>query len=98
MLVYSREYEYICLPKNIPKSFANIKNYLFLKEQVMLQFILLQILVFRTHDNKYAKMEIVHFYDSPNPDPSNGDYVCYYTFNYVYQPNDNALFLFLYKL
>ncbi len=48
-----------------------------------------RILVFRTHDNKYAKMEIVYYYDSPNPDPSNGDYGGYYTFNYVYQPNDN---------
>jgi hypothetical protein len=48
-----------------------------------------RILVFRTHDNKYAKMEILYYYDSPNPDPSNGDYGGYYTFNYVYQPNDN---------
>ena len=48
-----------------------------------------RILVFRTHDNKYAKMEIVYYYDSSNPDPSNGDYGGYYTFNYVYQPNDN---------
>jgi len=44
-----------------------------------------RILVFRTHDNKYAKMEIVYYYDSPNPDPSNGDYGGFYTFNYVYQ-------------
>tara|TARA_B110000008_G_scaffold160831_1_gene161477 strand:+ start:61 stop:687 length:627 start_codon:yes stop_codon:yes gene_type:complete len=44
-----------------------------------------RILVFRTHDDKYAKMEIVYYYDSPNPDPSNGDYGGYYTFNYVYQ-------------
>jgi hypothetical protein len=51
-----------------------------------------RILVFRTHDDKYAKMEIVYYYDSPNPDPSNGDYGGYYTFNYVYQPNDNSTF------
>ncbi len=44
-----------------------------------------RILVFRTHDNKYAKMEIVYFYDSPNPQPSEGDYGGFYTFNYVYQ-------------
>jgi len=50
-----------------------------------------RILVFRTHDDKYAKMEIVYYYDSPNPDPSNGDYGGYYTFNYVYQPNDNNI-------
>jgi len=48
-----------------------------------------RILVFRTHDDKYAKMEIVYYYDSPNPDPSNGDYGGYYSFNYVYQPNNN---------
>ncbi len=42
-------------------------------------------MVFRTHDNKYAKMEIIYFYDSLNPDPSNGDYGGFYTFNYVYQ-------------
>ena len=51
-----------------------------------------RILVFRTHDNKYAKMEIIYFYDSPDPDPSNGDYGGYYTFNYVYQENGTTLF------
>ena len=44
-----------------------------------------RILVFRTHDNKYAKMEIVYFYDSLNPDTGNGDIGGFYTFNYVYQ-------------
>ena len=33
-----------------------------------------RILVFRTHDNKYAKMEIHYFYDTPNPIPSEGDF------------------------
>ena len=52
-----------------------------------------RILVFRTHDNKYAKMEILYYYDSPNPDPSNGDYGGYYTFNYVYQSEEgNTMF------
>ena len=51
-----------------------------------------RILVFRTHDNKYAKMEIVYYYDSPNPDPSNGDYGGYYTFNYVYQSDGGLTF------
>jgi hypothetical protein len=44
-----------------------------------------RILVFRTHDNKYAKMEIIYFYDSPNPVTSDGDIGGFYTFNYVYQ-------------
>ena len=44
-----------------------------------------RILVFRTHDNKYAKMEIIYFYDSLNPDTGSGDIGGYYTFNYMYQ-------------
>ena len=44
-----------------------------------------RILVFRTHDNKYAKMEILYFYDTPNPITSDGDIGGFYTFNYVYQ-------------
>ena len=48
-----------------------------------------KILVFRTHDNKYAKMEILYFYDSPDPEPSEGDFGGFYTFNYVYQSDNN---------
>jgi hypothetical protein len=33
-------------------------------------------------------MEILYFYDSPEPDPSNGDYGGFYTFNYVYQSEE----------
>ena len=44
-----------------------------------------KVLVFRTHDNKYAKMEILNFYDTPNPISSEGDFGGFYTFNYVYQ-------------
>ena len=57
-----------------------------------------KVLVFRTHDNKYAKMEILYFYDSPTPQPFEGDYGGFYTFNYVYQSdllideNGNAMF------
>jgi hypothetical protein len=45
-----------------------------------------KVIVFRTRDGKYAKVEILSYYlnqDSSNP--SNGRY---YTFNYVYNPND----------
>jgi len=46
-----------------------------------------RVLVFRTHDGKYAKMEILSYYkDAPkNPDPMK-DESKYYTFKYVYQP------------
>ena len=50
-----------------------------------------KILVFRTHDNKYAKVEILSYYlGAPeNPDAFT-DPSRYYTFNYVYQPNQGA--------
>ena len=51
-----------------------------------------RILVFRTHDNKYAKMEIIYFYDSPEPQPLEGDYGGFYTFNYVYQSEEEINF------
>ena len=51
-----------------------------------------RILVFRTHNNKYAKMEILYFYDSLNPDTGNGDIGGYYTFNYVYQSDGTTNF------
>ncbi|WP_084273506.1 IPT/TIG domain-containing protein [Maribacter antarcticus] len=53
-----------------------------------------KILVFRTHDDKVAKVEILSYYqDAPaNPDafasPSR-----YYTFNYVYNPNEGKISL-----
>ena len=43
-----------------------------------------KILVFRTHDNKYAKVEIKGFYDDPITNPYGG----FYTFNYVYQSEE----------
>ena len=51
-----------------------------------------RILVFRTHDNKYAKMEILYFYDTPNPIPSEGDFGGFYTFNYVCQLDGTPAF------
>ena len=38
-----------------------------------------KILVFRTHDNKYAKLEILNFYDNPMTSQYGG----FYTFNYT---------------
>jgi hypothetical protein len=51
-----------------------------------------KILVFRTHDNKYAKMEILYYYDSEDPQPSQADFGGFYTFNYVYQSNGTINF------
>ncbi|EDP94876.1 HmuY family protein [Kordia algicida OT-1] len=50
-----------------------------------------KIIVIRTHDGKYAKVEILSYYkDAPaNPDAF-VDESRYFTFNYVYQPNDNV--------
>ena len=47
-----------------------------------------EILVVRTHDNKYAKVEILNFYDSPMTNLFGG----FYTFNYVYQSNGEINF------
>jgi len=44
-----------------------------------------RILVFRTHNNNYAKMEILNFYDNPMTSQYGG----FYTFNYVYDTNFN---------
>ena len=51
-----------------------------------------RILVIRTHDGKYAKMEILSYYkDSPaNPSPFVNE-SRHYTFNYTYQPNEGIL-------
>jgi hypothetical protein len=47
-----------------------------------------KILVFRTRDGHYAKVEILSYYKD-NPSEPNGqtDESRYYTFNYVYNPN-----------
>ncbi|MEM8846237.1 MAG: HmuY family protein [Bacteroidota bacterium] len=51
-----------------------------------------KIIVFRTHDGKFAKVEILSYYrDAPTeitPDVANNDFR-FYTFNYVYNPNED---------
>ena len=48
-----------------------------------------KILVFRTHDGKYAKVDILSYYkDAPNAPDAFTDEDRYFTFNYVYQPNE----------
>ena len=51
-----------------------------------------KVLVFRTHDNNYAKMDILYFYDNPNPPSSQDDIGGFYTFNYVYLSNGETTF------
>ena len=51
-----------------------------------------KILVFRTNDGKYAKMEISSYYkNAPDSPDAYTDESKYYTFNYVYQPNEGEL-------
>lgn len=45
-----------------------------------------KVLVFKTADNKYAKVEILSYYK--DSDDSNLANSRHYTFNYIYQPNE----------
>jgi hypothetical protein len=48
-----------------------------------------KILVFRTRDNRYAKVEIISYYlDAPENPDGFADEARYYTFDYVYNPNE----------
>ncbi len=50
-----------------------------------------KILVFKTHNGLYAKVEILSYYkDSPTNPNTSVDESRYFTFNYVYQPNENV--------
>lgn len=51
-----------------------------------------KIIVVRTQDGKYAKVEILSYYkDAPENPDAYTDEERYYTFNYVYQPNEGEL-------
>src|SRR6056297_474783 len=48
-----------------------------------------KVLVFRTHDNRVAKVEILSYYEDAPANPDGFvDASRFYTFNYVYNPND----------
>ena len=48
-----------------------------------------KVLVFKTADGKYAKVEILSFFDNP----ITSEYGGFYTFNYVYQSEEgNTMF------
>ncbi|MGJ8591666.1 MAG: HmuY family protein [Aquaticitalea sp.] len=48
-----------------------------------------KVIVVKTNDGRYAKMEILNYYENsqPNEDLSNSQF---YTFNFVYQPNEGV--------
>ena len=50
-----------------------------------------RIILIKTHDGKYAKMEILSYYKDMTANPTTEDY-SYYTFNYVYQDNGSKTF------
>jgi len=51
-----------------------------------------KVLIFQTADGHYAKAEILSFYKGAKTNPVNTDISGYYTFRFVYQPNDSKSF------
>jgi hypothetical protein len=51
-----------------------------------------KVLIFRTADGKYAKVEILSYYKGNKATPTSTDVSGYYSFRYVYQPNESTQF------
>lgn len=51
-----------------------------------------RVLIIKTHDGKYAKMEILNYYQDAPANPTGTEPSRYYKFNYVYQPNGSKNF------
>lgn len=49
-----------------------------------------KILVIKTHDGKYAKMEIISYYKDAPASPDASSLSRYFTFKYVYQPSGTS--------
>ena len=49
-----------------------------------------KIFVVKTHDGKYAKMEIISYYENAPANPDANSPSKYYTFKYVYQPEGTS--------
>ncbi|MFS4494543.1 HmuY family protein [Maribacter sp. 2308TA10-17] len=47
-----------------------------------------KVLVIRTHDDRYAKVEVLSYYKDAPAQPDATSESRYYTFNYVYNPNE----------
>lgn len=53
-----------------------------------------RIIVVKTHDGKYAKVEIISYYkDAPSNVPKESLESAYYTFRYAYQPDGSSVIL-----
>ncbi len=51
-----------------------------------------KVLVIKTQDGKYAKMEILNYYQDAPANPTGTEPSRYYKFNFVYQPNGTKNF------
>ncbi|MBL7870304.1 MAG: HmuY family protein [Cyclobacteriaceae bacterium] len=55
-----------------------------------------KVIIVKTADNRYVKFEILSYYKGApatvSPEPAGTDKDRYYTFRYVYQPNDTRIF------
>lgn len=51
-----------------------------------------KVIMVRTSENRYAKMEILSYYKDAPASPTFNNAARYYTFRYVYQPNDTRSF------
>lgn len=49
-----------------------------------------KIFIVKTHDEKYAKMEIISYYKDAPANPDANSLTRYFTFKYVYQPNGTS--------
>jgi hypothetical protein len=51
-----------------------------------------KVIVVKTSEGRYAKMEIISYYKDAPANPTSANIARYYTFRYVYQPNDTDSF------
>lgn len=51
-----------------------------------------KVIVIKTHDGKFAKMEILNFYQNAPANPIGTEPSRYYKFNFVYQSNGTRIF------
>jgi len=51
-----------------------------------------KVLVIKTSDNRFAKVEVLSYYQDAPASPTGNEPSRYYTFRYVYQPNDTRSF------
>jgi HmuY protein len=51
-----------------------------------------KVIVVKTSEGRFAKMEIISYYKDAPANPTSSNLARYYTFRYVYQPNDTRSF------